>query len=443
MIGPRPVIAVAAFISFPMTSSSTSGKFPCGPWNGCVFMRMDWRMWLVILLGWILNWVAFAPLEVAVHDEYHYATYCRFLSHDGLGKYPFLTSYYLEEMYSGAAVSAPPTRFAHLATAALCHVVTGIEEHRSLAVVSMVSSMLLLAWCAFFASRILPSREAIAVVLLMACAPLRLHLGGKGLNDGFFTLWAMVSLGSLWFYLQPPNSRKWLALYAASLLILVMTKENSVFIWFAMVVLLVIAPWIGLSRPTAAAWRTTILAPMVAVTLLVLLAGGWGRFVEIYTAFVVKGNRNAFTVLTGDGPWYRYWLDLFMLSPLVVLLCFAGLGGLRLHQRPLVYLACFMAATWLGMLQLKYGGNLRYTAVWDFPMRVFVVVALAGWAARFGSRQRVLFLVAVLAVSVQDLSQYYRIFMKHHVYEPTPEYMLRAMDVIKSVDDAREELKSR
>src|SRR5204862_986378 len=130
------------------------------------------------------------------------------------------------DMYGDTVILFSPLRFSYIAAGALVHSVTGLEEYRALVAVSCLSGMLALAWCAFLAHRMLPDREALAVVVLMACAPLRLPPGSKAMIDGFFALWALLVIGSAWCSLQNPSSRPWLAASAISLLVLVITKEH-------------------------------------------------------------------------------------------------------------------------------------------------------------------------------------------------------------------------
>ncbi len=408
-------------------------------WHG---LRLGWKMWTVVILGCFLNLLTFAPLEMPRHDEQDYTALTRFLSQKGLFGYSSSADAYLKAMYGGADLACPPTRFAFVAAGALVHWLTGVYEHRALALVAAVSSIIYLVWCAYFSQRIMKDHEALAVLPLLSCAPLRLHLGGKAMIDGFYTMWAMFVFGSIWFVLitHGPAAQKWLNFYGVSLVLLIMTKEAAVFIWLPIVAVLLITPKLGLPLPTSATWKITFLAPMVSVAFLALLSGGWERFVELMTVFYFKAQRHAFSMLTGDGPWYRYLLDLFMLTPMVVLLSFVGLFQLRSKQYPLIFLASFIFISYVILSQLKHGGNLRYTAIWEFPMRIFVVTALSTWTKQFASKQRLLFYGAIFLICAQDLYQYHTLFVEHRIYEPTPESILRAIDVIKSPEDVRETL---
>lgn len=392
-------------------------------------------------MGWVLSCLSFNPTPIPdKYDESVYLRYCQGIVRHGVQSCPAMTREYLNDMYGDTIILFSPLRFSYIAAGAMVTSVTGLEEYRALVAVSLVSGMLALAWYAFLAHRILPGREALAVVLLMACAPLRQLLGSKAMIDGFFALWASLVIGSAWFSLQNPTSRRWLGAYALSLLILILTKENSAFIFFFLMVVLVLGPRLGLPTPSPSFWRVTLFIPFVSVAILLLLAGGLTQLVEVYSVLVVKAPQNPFAILTGDGPWYRYLLDLFVVNPFIVLLCFAGLLQMRRDQGAMVYFALFLGATFAIMCQLRYGMSLRYASIWEFPMRIFVVAALAAWTSRFRFKPHWCFMACVLALGAYDLRQYRTLFVETSMNEPTPVEMMRTIHVLKSTDDVKREL---
>jgi hypothetical protein len=49
-------------------------------------------------------------------------------------------------------------------------------------------------------------------------------------------------------------------------------------------------------------------------------------------------------------------------------------------------LLLFLAITYVAMCNVRYGMNLRYTTIWEFPLRALAVVQLSVLAARFARR---------------------------------------------------------
>ena len=83
---------------------------------------------------------------------------------------------------------------------------------------------------------------------------------------------------------------------------------------------------------------------MIGVAILTNVAGGLGTVDRGLPPGVPKNLHLEYAIATGDGPWYRYLLDLLTISPLVFLL---GMGTVwqlcaRREDRPL----WFVVVSW-------------------------------------------------------------------------------------------------
>lgn len=411
---------------------------PDPAWSGNRRARIALRVG--VFLGCVLSLLAFDPSPVPHDDEAVYLRYCRFMVAEGITAWPTLVRAYTGEMQRGDRVVLPPTRVVYPLSGAILHGLTGAEEHLALAWVSLAAAMLTMAAAAVLARAMLPPREGVAAVWLMACAPLRLALGSKAMIDGFFGLLALLAIAAAWLALHRPGSRKALVAFGLSLAALVLTKENAAFVWLGLVVAMGAAPRLGLPRPSPGMWRAALLGPAAGLLALVLLAGGWNPLVAAMTTFVVRVRCNPFTVLACDGPWYRVLLDLFILHPALLLLAFAGLFSLRRDRPGLVFLATTAVVGLAALSCVKYGASLRYTTAAEFPLRALACFALARWTSTTGRSARLLFTGAVLLLGALDLRQHDLFFREKQMYEPTPVEMMRATHVLKSMDDVRREL---
>ena len=99
---------------------------------------------------------------------------------------------------------------------------------------------------------------------------------------------------------------------------------------------------------------------------------------------VTKASQTPYAILTGDGPWYRYLVDLLLVSPVILLLALGAIFRLDRSKKAELYLSIFIGATYLVMCNVKYGMNLRYANMWDMPLRFLAfsqIAALASWAS--------------------------------------------------------------
>ena len=84
------------------------------------------------------------------------------------------------------------------------------------------------------------------------------------------------------------------------------------------------------------------------------------------------------------------------------------------------------------MCNVKYGMNLRYTNMWDMPLRFLAFTQLATFAARFGRREHLALIVGVLALGAYDLRQYDILFVQFDVdYEMISANLLQALRILK------------
>src|SRR5215472_10002089 len=121
---------------------------------------------------------------------------------------------------------------------------------------------------------------AIAIGALMAFAPTQLHMSQHALVDGFFTFWASLALWLFWENLQAPRDWRWLVGYIVALALLVLTKENSFFVWVALIALLITNRWFQFGTITREIVIATFLGPLLGVVVLIFLAGGIQTFIQ-------------------------------------------------------------------------------------------------------------------------------------------------------------------
>ena len=271
---------------------------------------------------------------------------------------------------------------------------------------------------------------ALCVGALMAFAPTQIHMSQHALIDGVFAFWATMSLGLLWENLQRPNRWPWLAAYAGSLAVMVLTKENAMFAYIAILVLIAAHHWLRFGRLTSSLCLMTVLGPLLGVVILVALCGGLGTTIDIFRLFVSKASVLKYAIRTGDGPWYRYLVDLMVVSPVILVLAIGGIFRLKSSERAGLYLLLFVAASFLVMANIPFGMNLRYTNMWDFPLRYLAALCL--WQMIPRRKAQALWMsLCIAALCTVELRQYHILFVQNDLYELVPEDLLRAVKMLK------------
>ncbi len=365
-------------------------------------------------------------------DEGLYRKYVNSVVHAGVSEYPAILDRYIEVQKTLPGSILPPVRFLYIFSAYLWHQVFGTEALVALHDVASLFSILTLLLSAIFAWRLKGPAWALGLAALMSVVPTQLHMSQHALVDGFFTFWALLCLWLFWENLRAPHNWCWVIALAIGLALLVLTKENSFFVWIALIVLLVVNRWLQFGTVTRELIVAMIVGPLLGVVVLVFLAGGIDMLWQTYQLSVGKNFELRYAVLTGDGPWYRYIVDLILVSPVVVILALGSIFRLDRTKKPELFMSIFIAASYLVMCNVKYGMNLRYANIWDMPLRFLAFSLLVGLVTPLRHCRNIVLGVAVALIFAIELRQYIILSVNFPLYELVSEGLLRALHILKS-----------
>ncbi len=271
--------------------------------------------------------------RITGYDERLYQKYVEEMIRGGISSYPDLAEGYVELQRRLPAAILPPTRFVYLFSAYLWHHLFGSEALASLHNVSSLFSILLLLLSALFALRLGGWRVGLCVTALMSVAPTQIHMGQHALIDGVFAFSATLCLWLLWENLQRPNKWPWLISYTLALAWLVLTKENAMFAYIALLVLLAMNYWLRFGQITRTLLLLTLVGPLLGVAILVNLCGSLQTAIATFQLLVSKASVLPFAIATGDGPWYRYLVDLMLMSPVILILAIGRIFTLKTDDK--------------------------------------------------------------------------------------------------------------
>jgi hypothetical protein len=404
---------------------------------------------VILVVGFTLRIIPWHGYQWIGFDENLYKVYVEKLDAQGLGAYPKMAAEYTKKQRETEKAFLPPTRFLYIFSSATWRAafhgdaayqpIKTMEDVKtdptlqSMRGVSALFTCLTLVVAAIFARRLAGDGAMLGVTALLACAPTQLHMSQHGLIDGFFAFWALTSLWLLWENLQSPNNPRWLIAYGVSLALMVMTKENSAFVTFALCCVLALAHFCKWGVVSPKLMIATVVGPAVGLALLITLAGGVDVFIETYKLLVVKAQSLKYAIATGDGPWYRYLVDLLLASPLILLLAVSAVFQLRKTEHGLLYLTAFIACSYVFMCNVKYGMNLRYTNMWDMPLRLLAFTQLGLLASRLSQRWTTPLLgLFVVGLCAFDLHQYQVLFVNFdRDYEMITSNLMQALKILK------------
>ncbi len=377
-------------------------------------------------------------------DEHLYQRYVVLLNAKGLSAYPAFCEYFLHTQgQPGTICELPPTRFLYIYCGSLWSQFfgpAGVDQPgpaanaaalAALKAVACLFAILTLIPSALLARRLKGDGAMLGTLALMAVAPVQIHLAQHRMIDGFFAFWALMCLWLLWENLRAPNRAGWLTALTACLAAMVMTKENAFFVYLALGALIGLNRWTKWGTITPKLLLCMIAGPLLGLTTLIVLAGGTENFINIYKLLVSKAQTLEYAIRTGDGPWYRYFVDYMLVSPIVLILAIGAVFSTLRESRPLLYVTAFIAGSYVLMCNVKYGMNLRYTTIWDMPLRLLAYAQLAQLTLRCGPRQPLVLGSLIAGVCAYEWRQYYILFHDHALYELVVGGLLYALKMLK------------
>jgi hypothetical protein len=176
----------------------------------------------------------------------------------------------------------------------------------------------------------------------------------------------------------------------------------------------------------------TVLGPLLGFAALTIVAGGVSTLLTTYQLSVSKNYHLAYAIMTGDGPWQRYLVDLLLVSPIILILALASIFQLRRDRKAETFAALFVAASYLIMCNIKYGMNLRYANMWDMPLRLLAFSQIEMISTGLTRYRTWLTAACVALICLTELHQYRVLFVSYPLYELVSEGLLRALKILKS-----------
>jgi hypothetical protein len=116
----------------------------------------------------------------------------------------------------------------------------------------------------------------------------------------------------------------------------------------------------------------------------------------------------------------------------ILILAIGALFCLNKNKKPELFCVSFITASYLLMCNLKYGMNLRYTNMWDMPLRLLAFEQLTLLSGLFQRYRTVILCAFVGIICTIELRQYVILFVQYPLYELVPDGLLRALQILKS-----------
>ncbi len=372
-------------------------------------------------------------------DEYHYALQASAIFSRGWSCLPALVNWHLASEPDFPA----PYRFGNLAFARVACAVRQVCDERSLAWVSTISGIVVVAVVALLARKLFTRRAAFVATALAITSPLHLELGRRAYADELHTALVLLSLWGLAYVAAPPAERTsvshrriWVLVSLVSLTLAWSVKESVAFM------LPSLAFWLfSLRSPRAFKFTDAalLLAPAVLALLgFVALNHGFAKVGELFDA-TRASLMHPYSVALQAGPPHRSLVELFTLSPWVygvlpvaAFLAFGVTHTSRASDANPERSRAHALATALLLLLGAFAflpKNLRFVAFVDPLARILVAWFVCEILPINGRGGRLWCASILLANAAFELAIFHRTFVTSSVTDPTASAIFGALQM--------------
>ena len=369
-------------------------------------------------------------------DEGFYRVYATRIATEGPAGFPDLFTAYLNGLETNRYFPNP-LRILTISLGAAALKLGGGPYFTNLALLSLAAFLGVLVLMFVGTGRAFGWQTAAWTLLLACAAPLHLALARRALSD---TLISAFLLAGLWLFLRaiwreeggkaPPLRWVWVTLsFAAAFLV-----KESAFLLIPIALFFLFWRGIRLGRPPAlwSVLAVSVLPLALVGSVMVLAAGGVDPVLRTARAFSGAAALSEYALKYQGGPWFRFLVDLMLISPWPVL-CWLVWIGVLIGTRARDERAWFWAlvpALFIGMLCfVPAGKNARFLLFLEMPMRlcsVLLLERLAGAGKEGGIRSAILVGGVVLLIVAQDLDSFFRLFVAGGIYDPVSLSLLSA-----------------
>jgi 4-amino-4-deoxy-L-arabinose transferase-like glycosyltransferase len=353
-------------------------------------------------------------------DEAYYVAYAGHIAEHGLAGFRQLFADYAAE--PARWLYPNPLRLGFILLA------TGWSElfgpgFAALSLLSLVCHVALVGVSYLFLRGLLGPPRALAGTALIAFSPLLLGVARRAWVDGPATLAGLLVLWSFCAWLGAPERRGALARFAFALGAGVLIKETTVLLLLPCAAIAAYERMAGRALPLGALALATGGALATCGALWWLAAGDAATVASIARIILVSPASNAYAQELGRGPWYRYAIDLLLLSPWPTLLGIAALGpaALRLRERKpgdaVVWLGLALAS--LVAAYAPFTKNVRYVGLCEVPLRALAAwLVFAGAGADSGRGRLALAAACIALLCLSGWLSFRAIFVEAGLYDP-------------------------
>lgn len=366
-------------------------------------------------------------------DEFYYLQYAQHIADNGARGFQDLVQWYAQSEENRYHPS--PVRFAYVSLAALLVKIFG-PSYSILVCISYASLLAFCAVCFYYARKLISDEFAVCFLLILCSSPLTLGMGCVALSDSFLNLLWGCSVWAFMDYIHKRSPGK-MALLIVFLALSILTKESSVLLLGFVTVFILLARFFKI--PVVYKDLIPICGIPVAIVVLVYLTvlGGFANFsIFVHSLYLTHfvDQANAYALDFSGGPWFRYFVDFMLLSPVVTLIAVGYAGHLLLERSrewKHMFFLTYFAAIYIPLSLLQHTKVVRFVINLEMVLALFCAWAVLEFFKKDIQKEKWGgALLTLLAISAVSFSSFFKLFAVASMLDPITYHLVQIQGFI-------------
>lgn len=359
-------------------------------------------------------------------DEGIYYRQATKITEEGLSGYKILAKEFIEN--PALQVFPPPDRLAHILFASWALQIS--NSYTSLSLLSLLFFSLNCIVCFFFFRKFTDFVTAAAGGVLVCISPVTMGIARRALSDTDSAFFVTLSVFTFIYYLRE-RKRRDLFLFILFFSIAILMKESALFLlpFFGGIILyqkFVAGQAIRFINVVA-----LLVLPILLVLALYVIAFG-DTLLPLFetTNQIIRTTPHSYIVHFNSGPWYQYFVDYFLVSPVVSVSFFLFAGYYLLAgEKSFALNSLFLFFVYYICVFAFLPKNIRYALPLDVVYRLGTALFLLLLVNKLRTNQptkKLVFATLMLLVVTSDLLAFNNFFVKNKVYDTISYNLLQA-----------------
>lgn len=399
---------------------------------------------IILAISTVIIWNSFPKYEeYSPADEGTYYRQGTLIRQQGFVGFKEMGEQYVKELNDQGRPT--PLRIAHIL---ICATFLSLNDSlTSLSCYSLISTMLFCLALFFFVKKFWDINIALVVTIVAAFSPLTCGLARRALVDSTSYLISSLALFSFIYFLNFKEKKHYYWFIITLVLSILVKETNGIFMPFYVATL----AFLRIIKKDNQITLNHIIGTIVCSTLIPLIIY-FVAFADTNTVVgVLEATFKPQNIRSANyyseylaGPWYQYFIDYFIFSPIISILFFLFVGKYLLDTKKDINTnTLILFFIYFIFVFSSYAKNVRYAVNLNFIYILFAVLITIELISNFitnKSLQQKILIILTILITIFHVSRFNRFFLQEGIYDPIVFNLVKAEKMIPIINTSLAEV---